>query len=271
LELQMEVRTVFRRTIAILEVLLVCFVLIRVPGLFIQLQLWQFDLWTMALALLVILLPRRNPGDYGLDFSNWKRDVKIALTAFLPAALAVLPTAFLDSTSWTGALVISVAILLALMVIAWSLRKGLKPIVGIVAIAVTVAGFAIASFLNGRLPSLGTGLANFVTYAVFVGVAEEMLWRGYAQSRLNLAFGKPKQFFGVPVGMGWILASVLFGFAHVLNTNPATGQFGWYWAWGLWTACNGLLLGYVREKTGNILASSILHGLPFGLGRAFGM
>jgi membrane protease YdiL (CAAX protease family) len=54
---------------------------------------------------------------------------------------------------------------------------------------------------------------------------------------------------------------------HVLNGVPEQ----WYWAWGTWNIFSGLLLGLVREKTGSVLASTILHGLPFGLGRAFGL
>jgi hypothetical protein len=221
----------------------------------------------IVVAILLVLVPRRNFAEYGLNFTNWKQDISAALTAYLPASLAVLPTAFVDSNTWGGALIISLAIILAILVIAWLLRRGTIPLMGIITILLTILGFGISAVLNGTFPPLKTAFGNFMIYAVFVGFGEEILWRGYIQSRLNHAFGKPYQFLGISWGMGLILASVFFGFAHVLNGWPEQ----WYWAWGIWTACNGLLLGLVREKTGSVLASSFLHGLPFGLGRAFGL
>jgi membrane protease YdiL (CAAX protease family) len=69
----------------------------------------------------------------------------------------------------------------------------------------------------------------------------------------------------VPWGWGLVLTSLLFGFTHVLNVDAATGQTGWYWGWGLWTTFGGLTFGYVRERTGNVLAPALLHGLPQAL------
>jgi membrane protease YdiL (CAAX protease family) len=39
--------------------------------------------------------------------------------------------------------------------------------------------------------------------------------------------------------------------------------------WGLWTFFAGLVLGFVREKTGSIVAPTILHGLPQAIAAAF--
>ena len=121
---------------------------------------------------------------------------------------------------------------------------------------------------RGHLSDPGTALVTFVCYAVFVGFGEEIMYRGFVQSRLNQAFGRPFQFFGVPWGWGLILTSLLFGFTHVLNVDAASGQTGWYWGWGLWTAVAGLTSGYIRERTGNVLAPAILHGLPQALAAA---
>jgi membrane protease YdiL (CAAX protease family) len=33
-------------------------------------------------------------------------------------------------------------------------------------------------------------------------------------------------------------------------------------AWGFWTIFGGLVFGFVREKSGGILAPALLHGLP---------
>ena len=48
-----------------------------------------------------------------------------------------------------------------------------------------------------------------MTYALFVGFGEENLYRGYMQSRLNEAFGRPYRFFGVPFGWGVFVTALL--------------------------------------------------------------
>jgi hypothetical protein len=109
----------------------------------------------------------------------------------------------------------------------------------------------------------GKAIALFLTYALFVGFGEEILYRGYIQSRLNEAFGKPYRFFGVAFGWGAILTALLFGLSHAgllgfllgLSTKVTL-------AWSLWTFFGGLVFGFVREKTGSILAPALLHGLP---------
>ena len=148
------------------------------------------------------------------------------------------------------------------------LRRGPDPQTGIITIALCLVLFPAISPWRGHLSDPGTALVTFVCYAVFVGFGEEIMYRGFVQSRLNQAFGRPFQFFGVPWGWGLILTSLLFGFTHVLNVDAASGQTGWYWGWGLWTAVAGLTSGYIRERTGNVLAPAILHGLPQALAAA---
>ncbi len=79
-------------------------------------------------------------------------------------------------------------------------------------------------------------------------------------------FGKPYRFFGVAFGWGAVISAVLFGIMHV-------GVFRWILgvnlqvtlAWGFWTIFAGLVMSYVREKSGGILAPALLHGLPQAL------
>ena len=42
------------------------------------------------------------------------------------------------------------------------------------------------------------------------------------------------------------------------------------WAWGLWTATFGLILGYLREKTGAVVTPTIVHGVMLVPGVLFG-
>ena len=111
--------------------------------------------------------------------------------------------------------------------------------------------------------SIGKAFAEFATYGIFVAFGEEIIFRGYIQSRLNEAFEQPYRIFGVEFGWGVVITAVLFGLTHVgLTTSLITGQMQLYWAWGFWTFFGGLVFGFVREKSGSILAPALLHGLP---------
>ena len=94
------------------------------------------------------------------------------------------------------------------------------------------------------------------------GFGEEILFRAYFQSRINQEYGRPYRIWGFRFGLGLIITSLLFGFGHVLNPfNPLAGHFSLAWSAFLPTAAVGLFLGLIREKTGSILAPSIIHGV----------
>lgn len=83
---------------------------------------------------------------------------------------------------------------------------------------------------------------------LFVGPAEELLFRGAVQGRLRQSWG---------VWPAILTATVLFGLVHI----PAiTGGFGAQLSYALLVAVLGLLLGYLYEYTGNILVPSLIHG-----------
>jgi membrane protease YdiL (CAAX protease family) len=104
---------------------------------------------------------------------------------------------------------------------------------------------------------------------IFSGFGEEFTFRGYFQSRLNQAFGRPLNLFGIQFGIGLIIASLLFGFWHAFNTyDPAVGLSSFAWGWALSTFMGGLFFGVIREKTGTLLAPGIAHGLPDAIGEA---
>ena len=120
---------------------------------------------------------------------------------------------------------------------------------------------------SGLLPEK---LVSFLFYLLFLGPGEEFLFRGYIQSRLNTAFGRTSSFWGVSFGWGLIITSLIFGFMHVLNPfNPFLSGFGLYPWWGVWTIFGGLTAGFIREKTGSVLPTAILHGLPQAIASIF--
>jgi membrane protease YdiL (CAAX protease family) len=107
-------------------------------------------------------------------------------------------------------------------------------------------------------------LSTLIFQMFFASFGEEILYRGYYQSRLNDGFGRPWNADGVRFGIGLIAISMLFGFAHVLNPfNPLQGRYALDWVGGLVALQTGVFYGLVREKTGSILASAIIHGSTF--------
>jgi membrane protease YdiL (CAAX protease family) len=221
----------------------------------------------IAFPLLLLVVSRRNLASYGISLKNLKYHLDVALTAFVPVAIASVPLMFLDYTRWDGALILALIEIVVLFVLGRLLKN--KP-------TATGNGILIGAVLliiNSSLASkatLGNAISALVFYVFFLGFGEELLFRGYIQSRLNTAFGRPFQFFGVNWGWGIIITSVLFGFMHVLNLGSlAIGEWKLSWWWGFWSFFAGFVFSFVREKTGSIVAPSLLHGLPQAIAYAF--
>ena len=267
------------RLLAVAEVLLVSFGALQPIGAVLMASgLWQAagslqrnmlgHTVMIAVPIAWLLLTRRDLAAFGLWTRDPRGDLTVALTVFLPVSLAGAVSGLLDYRAIPVSFLLAGVSLAALLWAAVQLRRGPDPQSGIITIALCLVLFPAISLWRADLPDPGTALVTFVCYAFFVGFGEEIMYRGFVESRLNQAFGRPFLFFGVPWGWGLVLASLLFGFTHVLNVDAATGQTGWYWGWGLWTTFGGLTFGYIRERTENVLAPALLHGLPQALAAA---
>jgi len=224
----------------------------------------------IAITLLVLVISRKNLASYGISFRNLRHHLDIAVTAFLPVALGYLPIAFIGNNhkQWWGSLIMTGVNIAVLFFLGWMLRR--KPTRNESGIFVGALLLITVSNLTQRAP-LDNPLSGFIYYIFFVGFGEELLFRGYIQSRLNEAWGRPFRFFGVPWGWGLVITSVIFGLMHVVNIGSlVNGNWRLEPWWGLWTFFGGLVSGFVREKTGSIVAPSILHGLPQAISTAFG-
>lgn len=84
----------------------------------------------------------------------------------------------------------------------------------------------------------------------FVAIPEEMFYRGYLQSRLDEAFGKPWRLFGAQVGPGLLFASVIFAFGHSIV------QLQW---WHFAIFFPSLVFGWMRARTDQIVAGALFH------------
>jgi membrane protease YdiL (CAAX protease family) len=125
----------------------------------------------------------------------------------------------------------------------------------------------LAAAAYGRRPVLDELLS--VLWLFFgAGFGEEVFFRGYVQSRVNQAFGRPWRLLGVPFGLGLIVSALLFGLIHALNTvDYFQGRFDFAWLWLVTNLCTGLFVGLLREGTGSVLAGAVVHGLEDVLGQ----
>ncbi len=191
----------------------------------------------------------------------------IVLTAFIPVALASVPLAFVDYREWRGAVVLSAIQVALLIVLGQLLRR--KPSLGGNGVAAGLVLLVLARNMRAQ-PTAANAFSALLFYVLFLGLGEELLFRGYIQSRLNIAFGRPFVFFGVQWGWGAVIASVLFALMHVINLGSlSAGQWQLTPWWGVWTFFGGLVFAFLREKTGSIAAPALLHGLPQGITYAF--
>jgi membrane protease YdiL (CAAX protease family) len=175
-------------------------------------------------------------------------------------SIASATLAFVDYRYWSGAIVLAGVKIALLFAVGWLLKR--KPTRNGRGFLVGVAILIPCLNLTSKA-TLDNAISAFIFYIFFLGFGEELLFRGYIQSRLNAVFGRPFRFYGVNWGWAVIIASALFGFMHVLNLGSlVSGDWTLAWWWGCWTFFGGLVLSFVREKTGSIVAPTILHGLP---------
>ena len=112
-------------------------------------------------------------------------------------------------------------------------------------------------FHRGPMPlNVPSDLLLLLLYHLLcVALPEEVFYRGYMQSRLNEVFRKRVRVLSAPLGFGWLLTAVLFAVGHYLiDFRPDT----------LATFFPGLVFGWLRERTGSVLASTIFHALCNG-------
>lgn len=97
----------------------------------------------------------------------------------------------------------------------------------------------------------GLALSLQVLIFVCVGVAEELLFRGYIVRNLAESFNTPRIGAARALVLAWLLSSVLFGLAHAANPNASMIST-------LNIALAGIFLGLGYILTGEL-------GLPIGL------
>ena len=218
----------------------------------------------MIIPLAFLLAGRKNLGEYGLATTDLRYHLRVGLRAagvLLPAALIFPLMGLLGTTheEWFGALILAAGITASsvLAVKRTSDLETLSPrLISPNGVGRYFAIIALGLLACFALNAISGMAARVVHTLVFVAFMEEFFFRGYLQSRLNDAFGRPFHIAGVDMGAGLFLSAACFGLLHPLSSIDSLP-----WPWALWTGVGGLLFGYLREKTGSVVAPTVAHGL----------
>jgi membrane protease YdiL (CAAX protease family) len=104
-----------------------------------------------------------------------------------------------------------------------------------------------ASF-EPRLPP-GFALAVVVQFLV-VALPEELFYRGFMQTSWGRK-GPSRRLLGAEIGAGFLATQALFAAGHLVTLQP----------WRLATFFPGLLFGWLRARTGGVVAPAVAHAL----------
>ena len=92
---------------------------------------------------------------------------------------------------------------------------------------------------------------TLVLYQIFfVAIPEEFFYRGYLQTRLNEVHVRRWSVLGAQIGVGAVVANLLFAFGHSLV------QPQW---WHFATFFPGLLFVWLRERSGSVVPGALFH------------
>jgi hypothetical protein len=244
------------------------------------------SLWFLIPAVMILGL-RRDPHLYALTRERGKQIVDFVLKAFAFFVLTNGGYIILMFMGWSyveplGALVMTGFFVLVLWLITnmiqreYSNLKQLevprkKHLTNVIVIIILLLLPIIASLPLGKT---SLALVSVVVWQfVFSDFGQEVFFRGYIQSRLNVAFGRSYEWRGIKFGAGLFITAGIFAVTHMLNTADIwAGDFNLAWWWGTFTFVEGLLFGLLSEKTGSVLTPGLLHGLEAvgeGLGLLF--
>lgn len=216
--------------------------------------------------LVLIGLHGRRPADYGISVGpDWRIGVHFGFWALLIKSLFEGPGFMLwQKYGLPGGMVLLLLAGAAVWVLALVLRSTpAAPRVawklGVIAVLLLLPG--LTALMRGK--HVGIVVLWQLYFLLAVGLGEELLNRGFVQSRLNEVWGRPWTFLGTAYGPGLLWASMIFAVPHIyqigatrLNPLMAVGAM-----------LGGLFFGLLRERTGSIAAAVIAHGVANAAGQ----
>lgn len=232
-------------------------------------------LW-FIIPLLLIFGLRRKPKNYGLTLEGASKNIDLTMSAFGFFILTNVGFFAVVLLGWSylepiGALVITGFFIVSLIFIVRLISSKYKDFRDVqiptkthrTNVLVILILLLMPILLGLVLNKLTITLVSTVIWQfIFSGFGEEVFFRGYIQSRLNTAFGRPYEWKSIKFGAGLFITTGIFAITHIMNTaNIWLGDFNFAWWWGTFTFVGGLLFGLIREKTDSVVASGTLHGL----------
>jgi membrane protease YdiL (CAAX protease family) len=173
----------------------------------------------------LIFMRRRGEdySDYGLNFRNWRADLKLfALASLIGAPLYLAAYAGFASV---------------LPKLPEWLAKTISP----------YAGYRGLVEFHLRFPHR---FAEWiVTQLLVVALPEEFFYRGYLQKRLRDAWPQGRFFLGARLGPAFFVTTALFALGHLAI----------FQAWRLEVFIPGLVFAWMRERTGTIVSATLFH------------
>ena len=213
-----------------------------------------------------------------VDFRNWRRGIYIG---FLVLWIGIIQTAGFSTVAVLGLNFSSLAafgimLVFVLLMIASALfmfnriddnkKVSIRIILPILLASILIPVIVVIAAHKPVIPTIGWE----IYFLVAIGFGEEVLYRGYIQSRINHEFGRPWKCCGVSFGPGLIVASVLFGLGHIMQLETTNLN----WMFGIAAIFAGVFFGLIREK-GGVIASFIFHAfwscIPEPIMIAFGL
>jgi len=102
-------------------------------------------------------------------------------------------------------------------------------------------------------PRLGLGLLEFCAIQfVVVALPEELFFRGYVLTLLEKRYPPTRQLWGGKIGIALLLTSVMFALVHLPRAGDPSA---------LATFFPALLFGWMKSRTGSLLAPVITHAM----------
>lgn len=121
----------------------------------------------------------------------------------------------------------------------------------------------LSPFLGGGFVGVSISTGYLLLSYVIIGVGEEIVFRGYLQTRLVASSGS-----AIGIGVTSIYYAV---YNFPLGYFCFSGDIPLAMVYGVWRLSSGFLYGYTFHKSQNVLSSGIVHiflvwgGLLFGL------
>jgi membrane protease YdiL (CAAX protease family) len=198
----------------------------------------------------------------------------LLFAAFLTLDIALVMSFKLDllvpawgGWNWQGKILETVwPVLLGLAVPAFAARRiglalpsepGAWRALGIAAGIYVVLGVPLMLIMGARFGVDGDA-ATFAYQATLPGLGEEIVYRGLLLALLDGAFGRPWQRAGARFGWGAVIVTAMFGFVHGVDAK-SLGDIHLHWGNMLFPAATGVLLVWLKERTGSVWPCVLLH------------